>query len=173
VATTKKAAGMTDDVTPSIPRDPRTGELAKAVELLRQAPFASFAVVESGRPYVVPLNFAYEDSPAPYGRLLFHTGRGRKSGALAIEARVCVTVSTGEGFVQGSTPCSDGYAFRSVVAEGTARLLEDPGARLDALRALVARYDLTMVDQPFDERVLAKTLVYEVTIETIGYRQLH
>ena len=163
---------MTDDVTPSTPQDPRTGELAKAVELLRQAPFASFAVVDSGRPYVVPLNFAYEDSPAPYGRLLFHTGPGRKSAALAVDGRVCVTVSAGEGFVQGDTPCSDGFAFSSVVAEGTARLLEDLPERLAALRAIVAKHDRTMADRPFDERVLARTLVYEVVIESLGYREL-
>ena len=99
-------------------------------------------------------------------------GRGRKSAALAADPRVCVTASAGEGFVQGDTPCSDGFAFSSVVVEGTARLLEDQPERLAALGAIVAKYDMTMAGRPFDERVLAKTLVYEVTIEAIGYRQL-
>ena len=75
--------------------------------------------------------------------------------------------------MQGDTPCSDGFAFSSVVVEGTARLLEELPERLAALRAIVAKYDMIMADRPFDERVLAKTLVYEVTIETLSYRQLH
>jgi|WetSurMetagenome_2_1015567.scaffolds.fasta_scaffold14979_2 uncharacterized protein len=163
---------MTDDVIPSTPQRPHADERAKAVELLRQAPFASFAVVDSGRPYVVPLNFAYEDSPAPHGRLVVHTGPGRKSAAMAANPRVCVTASAGEGFVQGDSPCSDGFAFSSVVAEGTARLLEDLPERLAALGAIVAKHDMSMADRPFDERVLARTLVYEIVIETLCYREL-
>jgi uncharacterized protein len=162
---------MTDDVTPSNPQDPQGDELKRAIELLRQAPFAAFAVVDGGHPYVVPLNFAHEGSPAPYGRLVVHTGPGRKSAALAANPRVCLTASADEGFVQGDTPCSDGFAFSSVVAEGTARLLEGLPERLAALDAIVAKYDHAMAGRPFEERVLAKTLVYEVVIESLAYRE--
>jgi uncharacterized protein len=163
---------MTDETTQPGPAN--TGdEHSAAAGLLRRALFASFAMIDGDRPYVVVLNFAYEASPAPHGRLVFHTGPGRKSAALAANPRVCVTASAGERFHQGDAPCSDGYAFSSVVAEGTARLLEDRGERLDALRAIMVKYDRALADRPFDERVLAKTLVYEVRIEELGFRQLH
>ncbi len=163
---------MADETPLAIPQDAGAGERAKALELLRRAPFASFAMVDGRLPYVVPLNFAYVDSPPPHGRLLFHTGEGRKSAALCANGRICVTASAGERFKQGDKPCSDGFAFGSIVAEGSARLLEDLAERTDALDALVAKYDPSMAGQPFDERVLSMTLVYEITIETLSYREL-
>ncbi len=164
---------MADETLGHASTDISEEDCVKAVEVLRQASFASFAVDEGRRPYVVPLNFVHISSPGPHGRLVFHTGRGRKSVALAANPRVCVTASTRESFVQGNTPCSDGFAFSSVVAEGSARLLEDPREKDEALRVLVARYDPTMADHPFDDGVLAKTLVYEVTIESLSYRSRH
>ena len=105
-------------------------EWTKAEALLRDAPFAFVAMIDpsdGARPYVVPVNFAYEPPPrAPAtrqgasagrpGRVVFHTGPGRKSAALAANPRVTVAVTGGESYVQGATPCSDGYAFRSVLA---------------------------------------------------------
>jgi nitroimidazol reductase NimA-like FMN-containing flavoprotein (pyridoxamine 5'-phosphate oxidase superfamily) len=162
---------MASDEPRPAPNSPGAGDHAKAIELLRQATFASFAMTDGGRPYVVSLNFAYDGSQGPNGRLVVHTGHGRKAAALAADPRICVFATSGEAFHQGATPCSDGFTFRSVVAEGTARLIEDDADRDGALRAIVAKYDPEMVDRPFDRRALAKTLVYEVAIDTISYRQ--
>jgi nitroimidazol reductase NimA-like FMN-containing flavoprotein (pyridoxamine 5'-phosphate oxidase superfamily) len=167
-------------------------EWDKALELLRTAEVAYLALVDGGRPYVVPLNFAYvpgeaacggapgapdtgpvtaADAAAATGRLVFHTGPGRKSAALAADARVCVAVTNGGSFVQGDTPCQDGFAFRSVLIEGRAALLRDATERDGALWAIVAKHDPTGVAKPFDGAVLARTLVYAVEIETLGYRE--
>jgi nitroimidazol reductase NimA-like FMN-containing flavoprotein (pyridoxamine 5'-phosphate oxidase superfamily) len=154
-------------------------EWTKARELLRRVSVAFLALVDHGRPYVVPLNFAYEpgSSLAPRanhlrGRLFFHTGPGRKSAALETDNRVCVAISADESFVQGATPCKDGFTFRSVLVEGRAALLQDPGERERALRAIVAKHDPDGVSKAFDDAVLARTLVYAVEIEAVSYREL-
>jgi nitroimidazol reductase NimA-like FMN-containing flavoprotein (pyridoxamine 5'-phosphate oxidase superfamily) len=170
---------------------------ALAEALLRGAPFAYVAMVDNAppaagapadpapagvppdgaRPYVVPMNFAYEPAGAPtkgpgdgLGRLYLHTGEGRKSGALASNPRVCVAVAADAAFDQGATPCSDGFAFRSVLVEGRATLLEDRDERERALRVIVAKYDPDAVDMPFAEEALAETLVYSVDIEALSYK---
>ncbi len=129
---------------------------------------------------MVPMNFAYVpgDGPAsgagaPPGRLVFHTGPGRKSAALELDPYVCVAVTADGTFVQGPSPCEDGFSFRSVLLEGRARLIEDPGERDRALRAIVAKHDPEGVTKPFDEAALARTLVYTVEIDTISYRERH
>ena len=167
-------------MTTTNPRDLDPGEWTKTRELLRRAPVAFLALVDRGRPYVVPMNFAYEpdDGPTagagdPPGRLVFHSGPGRKTAALEADPHVCVALSADESFVQGPTPCKDGFSFRSVLVEGQATLLDDPGERDRALRAIVAKHDPAGAAKPFDEAVLARTLVYAVEIETVSYRELH
>jgi nitroimidazol reductase NimA-like FMN-containing flavoprotein (pyridoxamine 5'-phosphate oxidase superfamily) len=124
-------------------------------------------MVESTGPYVVPMNFAYTP-----GRLFFHAGPGRKTAALEANPRVCVAVAADEAFDQGTSPCTDGFSFRGVILEGWAALLENPDEREKALRAIVAKYDPDAAAGPFDEEVLARTLVYAVIVETLSYREL-
>jgi hypothetical protein len=40
------------------------------------------------------------------------------------------------------------------------------------LRAIVAKYDPGKATMPFDENVFAKTLIYAVIVETVGYREM-
>jgi len=143
--------------------------MERGLRVLADAPYASVAMVDTDRPYVVPMNFACD---LPAGRLYLHTGPGRKSAALTRNPRVCVVVAVDTSFDQGSTPCSDGFAFRSVMVEGGATLMEDSTERETALRAIVGKYDPGAAGEPFDADVLAQTLVYTVDMETVSYREL-
>jgi len=175
--------------------------------LLQEAPVAYLGLVESppgneaaGRPYVVPVNFAYVDcsaaldqsrpSPTSGGapgegtqappehandrfspRLFFHTGVGRKTRALAKNPHICVAVTGDVSFSAGLRPCEDGFHYRSALVWGRARLLEGREDRLAALGAIVAKYDPQAVGRPFDERDFAQTQVYEVSVDTISYKE--
>lgn len=150
------------------PMSATTKERLLGLGVLEQAPYAYMAVVDDDRPWVVPVNFAYDSET---DRLYLHTGPGRKSAALTMNPRVCLSVAVDTAFEPGATPCSDGFVFRSVVLEGTATLLADPEEREEALRAIVARYDPAAAREPFDAGVFSQTLVYAVAIETVGYRE--
>ncbi len=141
----------------------------QAEEVLLAAPVAFVAMVDGGAPYVVPMNFAY--STASPGRLYLHTGAGRKTQALADDGRVCIAVTAGEAFYRGATPCQDGFAYRSVLVEGRATLIQENDLREEALRTLVAKYDPAAAELPFRPDALAETLVYAVDIDALTYRQ--
>jgi nitroimidazol reductase NimA-like FMN-containing flavoprotein (pyridoxamine 5'-phosphate oxidase superfamily) len=74
-------------------------------------------------------------------------------------------------FEKGDLPCDDGYAYRSVLTEGLATLLTDNADRRRALRAIVNKYDPEAADRPFDEDVLAQTLVYAIVVDTVSFKQ--
>lgn len=150
------------------------------VELvLRTARLAYVAMVDraggddSTRPYVVPMNFAYESpsNDASEGRLLLHTGPGRKVDALSADPHVCVSVTAEEELKLGPTPCEDGYLYLSVLLEGRAVQLTDEPSRDAALRAIVAKYDPEAAGKPFEARIFAQTLLYAVEVETIGFKE--
>lgn len=165
---------------PAVSPDLDAREHACVEEVLRTAPLAYVAMVEAtassaaARPYVVPMNFAYEPpkrGAASAGRLLLHTGPGRKTAALAQNPRVCVSVTAQEQLKLGATPCDDGYLYQSVMLEGRAVLLTDEGERDAALRAIVAKYDPAAVGGPFKPRTFVKTLIYAVEVETVSFKE--
>ncbi len=149
---------------------PDPEERKQAEALLRDAPFAYLGVVDGGGPFVVPMNFAWVPAGPGFGLIYLHTGPGRKSAALAIDPRICLAIAGGAAFQQGATPCQDGFAFHSVIVEGQATLLADPAERETGLRAIVSKYDPAAAAEPLDDRLLARTLVYRVAIETLSYR---
>jgi nitroimidazol reductase NimA-like FMN-containing flavoprotein (pyridoxamine 5'-phosphate oxidase superfamily) len=181
---------------PAISPDLDARERRCVEEVLRTAAVAYLAMVDSSdprddpRPYVAPMNFAYEapatggadgansvGSPAPIaapaleGRLLLHTGPGRKARALAENPHVCVSVTSREQLTLGATPCDDGFHYESVVLEGRAVLLTDERERERALRAIVTKYDPEAIAKPFKPQVFAKTVLYAIEIETIGFKE--
>jgi len=166
---------------PAVSPDLDLRERSCVEQVLNSAKLAYVAMVESPgqnerpspRPYVTPMNFAYEP-PAPgcpEGRLLMHTGPGRKVDALAVHPHVCVSVTAQEELHLGDTPCQDGYLYQSVILEGRASLLTDEVEREAALRAIVAKYDPDAVDKPFDPITFAQTLLYAVHVDVIGFKE--
>jgi nitroimidazol reductase NimA-like FMN-containing flavoprotein (pyridoxamine 5'-phosphate oxidase superfamily) len=150
---------------------------AHAAAVLREAPVAFLGLVDDG-PYVVPMNFAYEDpsdrggGQGPgRGRIVFHSGAGRKSDALAKDPRVCLVVTVDTTLERGSSPCDDGFAYTSALVQGRAMLLETREDREAALRTIVAKYDPAAALLPFDEDDFERTLVYAIAIETLSYKE--
>jgi uncharacterized protein len=109
------------------------------------------AMVDSGHPYLVSLNYGYrwvEGRPFLY----FHCAReGRKIEALRRSPEACWTVAIPGSLKGGPEACSWGMGFESVVGIGRVRFLEGQEARaaLDALMerhiALVASGGLSLI----------------------------
>src|SRR5665647_771222 len=112
-------------------------ERATVKNILHQVPVGYLAVIADD-PYVVPINFVYDslDNSDGWGRILFHSGKGKKSEALAKDARVCLAILGEAVFDRGSEPCGDGFTYRSALVEGKAELLTGKAEREQALRMI-------------------------------------
>ena len=123
-------------------RQPSGRENIEARDVLESARIAYLSMADGG-PYVIPICFAYEspEGSEGWGRIVFHTGEGRKTRALAIDPRVCLAVVVDAAFDQGPAPCADAFAYRSVLVEGSAVRLENRAEREQALRLIVGKYD--------------------------------
>lgn len=128
-------------------------------EILRAAPRGVLALLGDGDyPYAVPLDFVYYQ-----GRIYFHSAiEGHKLDALAAHDKVSFCVldeghkSEGEWW----------WSFRSVIAFGRARVLEDRASALEALRQLGLKYfpPTKSVDDSI-ARSGARTAVIELAID--------
>jgi hypothetical protein len=133
---------------------------AECESLLHRAGVLRLGIVDDGGPYVVPLNFGYED-----GRIYVHGPRsGRRIAAVADGARVCFEVDEGE-VVPAERPCGYTSCFRSVIGYGTARLLDSADEKRRGLDAIMRHYGGTGEGIP--EEKLAITSVMAIDVETM------
>lgn len=121
-------------------------------------------VDEAGQPYVVPLFFGYDGE-----RLYLHSAReGRKLDLLRRHPRVCVEFDELLELVPASSPCAFSARYQSVIAFGTARLVEDVSEKQRALALLMAHYGHTASFTPEETATVA---VICVELETITAKQ--
>jgi uncharacterized protein len=96
---------------------------------------AHVGYVIDGRPFVTPTAYWRE------GRKLYWHGAAasRMLATVAEGAPVCVTVSFLDGFVVGRSGITHSLNYRSVMAFGRARLVDDPAAKRCAMDAFIDR----------------------------------
>lgn len=141
---------------------------AEVEAVLREAEVGRLGTSVDGRPYVVPVNFAYRN-----GKIFFHgAGEGKKLRDIAENPRVCFEVDTA-GVMPAEGPCDYSYRYRSVIATGSARMLTDIDERAEALRTIVEKYAEGKGVEITRERMemFATLAVVEIEVEEMTGKQ--
>lgn len=132
--------------------------------ILDEATVMRLGMLDGGRPYVVPLNFAREGDD-----LWFHAARaGRKLECLRADPAVCVEVDRVLGLRTGPRACADWTTeYESVIGFGTAEVVEDPAAKRRGLQAIMRRYS-GRDDWEFDDPDVKGTAVVCIHLESLS-----
>ncbi|RLI15136.1 pyridoxamine 5'-phosphate oxidase family protein, partial [Candidatus Bathyarchaeota archaeon] len=87
--------------------------------------------------------------------------------------RVCFQVEEVGRFLPGEAPCKFGVEYRSVIAYGRVRFLEEAEEKLEALRLLLRKYGASEAAEALSEEMLGGVLVGEIRVEEMtGRRRL-
>jgi nitroimidazol reductase NimA-like FMN-containing flavoprotein (pyridoxamine 5'-phosphate oxidase superfamily) len=99
-------------------------------KILDEAFVCHVGFVVDGQPYVIPTNFGR------VGETLYLHGSAASRMLRTLSERIpfCVTVSIIDGLVLARSAFHHSVNYRSVVVLGTARLVEDPTEKMEALR---------------------------------------
>ena len=99
-------------------------------KILDEAFVCHVGFVVDGRPFVIPTNYGRS------GEILYLHGSAasRMLRTLSLGIPVCVTVTLVDGLVLARSAFHHSANYRSVVVLGTARLVEDPAEKMEALR---------------------------------------
>ena len=138
-------------------------ELETIHAILDAAFLAHVGFSVNGQPFVIPTNFGRE------GDTLFLHGSAasRMLRELATGVPACVTVTHVDGLVLARSAFHHSMNYRSVVAFGTARKVEDPERKMHALKVIsehLIRGRWDEVREP-NEKEMKQTSVLEFTIE--------
>jgi len=107
--------------------------------IIKKCLFCHVAMVDqNGLPYVLPLNFGYND-----GIVYLHSSQhGKKIDILKNNNNVIVAFSTDHllRFQSEDVACSYSMKYRSVLASGKVEFIEDPEQKMIALNFIMKQY---------------------------------
>ena len=116
-------------------KDKEIQDKSEIEAVLREATVGRLGTSRNDTPYVVPVSFVYDK-----GKIIIHGAKqGKKMEDIAANPRVCFEVDTSE-IIASDDPCNYSYRYKSVIANGTAKILEDPNEKLEGLRRLTEKY---------------------------------
>ena len=135
-------------------------------EVLARAQVLRLGITEPGAPpYIVPVNFGYRD-----GSIWFHSSyKGKKMELIAKEPSVSFEAEADVAILappDQSVACDWGAAFRSVVGQGRAVLLDSEAEKIEGLRIIMSHYapGLDPSAFTFSEKILKITAVVRIEI---------
>ena len=133
-------------------------------DIIMSSQTARIAVNREGCPYIVPMNFAYSDSV-----FYFHcASEGLKLDLLKSDPRICIEIDIEKGLKADNpeNPCSWGFIYRSVIAEGKAEFIEDIEQKRIALNLIVNRFSERELP-PDAENAIRSVTVFRVRAESM------
>jgi len=134
-------------------------------DILRRGRVLHLAMVDGGRPYVLPLSYGYDGSA-----IYVHSAlEGRKIDVLRACPRVCFSVSLDYELIAGDRPCGWGFRYRSVVGEGTVSFVADEAEIRSGLDALMAQHGGEGSD--YSGETLQRTAILRIDITSLSGKQ--
>jgi len=122
--------------------------------IIQRATVCRVGFSENDVPYVVPLNFGYEDDC-----LYFHCApEGKKVEIIRQNNRVCFEIDIEKEVTKSETPCNWGMKYRSVIGFGRAFFVDDLEEKRRALDIIVEHYLGNSCEYP-DRRINAVAIV--------------
>lgn len=135
-------------------------------QILRQVGVGFLGVSGETGPYVVPLNYGYED-----GRVVFHCAlEGRKLDCIRANPKVCFSVARQTGTVQPHFGTRCHVDNESVTCFGEARIVEDPHEKARLLNAFNRCFEPGAADVPA-QRIQTCAVVEIRIVEMTGRRE--
>ena len=145
---------------------------AELSELLRSGEVCHLSMVDDGMPYVIPLNYGYQEGGyleggSANGALYFHSApEGRKIQILRENPEVCFCVVADHQLIEGVKACSWSASYRSVIGTGKATIITEPTEKDEGLKILMAQYSDR--EYEFSDSDLERVVVIRVEIEEMS-----
>jgi len=136
----------------------------KMDDILRRAPVCHLATYGDGYPYVTPFNYFYAR-----GVVAIHLSKeGKVFRNLLKHRKVCVEALEAGKVIKADSACKTGMEYRSVIAFGEAKIVEDRRAKKMWLQRMLDKYRpdgkySPMRDQDVDDVAVAVIRLKGVT----------
>jgi hypothetical protein len=129
--------------------------------IIDRAEVCRMALADGDQPYMVTLNFGYENDA-----LYFHCAlEGRKIDIIRRNSKACVSFDADTEMVTEEKACGWTMRYKSVVGFGRASLIEGHEAKKEALAVIMRHYSDRAFT--FQDAAVRKTMVIKVELERL------
>ena len=131
--------------------------------ILDKAKVLRLGLAVNNEPYIVPMNYGYALQEGKLTFYLHSAVRGKKLDMLRENPRVFIELDCDQVPFDGVKPCQYGLSYSSIMARGTAALVEDAEEKIRAMTILMKTQ--TGKDFSFDEKLVSIVTVIRVDVE--------
>jgi len=133
------------------------------ISIIEKAIVCRVAMCWQGEPYVIPMNFGYQDN-----YIYLHSARqGRKLDILRNNDKVCIEFDVDVELVQSQEACKTSMKYKSLLIFGKAVILKDIAEKKKGLDIIMHHYYYHSSPSVFHypEDALEKVIIIKVKIE--------
>ncbi len=131
-------------------------------DILTSNTICRMALSDNGMPYIVPMNYGYQDNA-----VYLHTAlEGKKIDIINRNSNVCFEITDSIDLVFGERGCDCTTKFRSVIGYGTISPVLHKDEKVNALRAIMKQHT-GKSHWEFDNSIVQKTMVLKISIESL------
>ena len=118
-------------------KDREVTDMEEIRQILDEFKVCRLGLVDDGKPYIVPMNMAYDLDDGELS-IYFHCAKdGRKIDVIQKNPKVGFEMDQEIGLVEGNTPCQFSYRYVSVMGTGTVKIVEDEQEKVSALTKIM------------------------------------
>ena len=150
-------------------RELQITDLEQIREILDTAKVLRLGLAVDNEPYIVPMNYGYTLEGEKLTFYLHSALRGKKLDMLRANPKVFLELDCDLKPFNGVKPCQYGLSYSSVMARGTARIVEDVEEKMEAMSVLMKTQ--TGKDFSFDEKLVS--IVAVIRIDVTEYTAKH
>jgi nitroimidazol reductase NimA-like FMN-containing flavoprotein (pyridoxamine 5'-phosphate oxidase superfamily) len=145
-------------------KEREVSERSKILAIMEKCTICSLAFSDGEYPYVVPVNFAYRNTPAAVEVYFHGATEGKKIDLIKKEGKAAFNMYCGPQVVIGKTICGSTREYESVSGAGKVEILTDDKEKELGLRLIVAHLGDTRQDE-FEASRFARIAVCRLTIQ--------
>ena len=135
-------------------------------EILSGAIICRVAMLDGGRPYIIPFNYGYND-----GFLFIHSApEGKKIKLLKQSPEVCFEVEDKMEITKGELACDWSTRYRSVVGYGEVEILSDGQSKQHGLEIIMAQHGAPELTE-FNQKSLDRMVIVKIRITSMIGKQ--
>lgn len=135
-------------------------------EILTGSEVCRIAMIENGRPYIVPMNYGYKENT-----IYFHSAAtGKKIDLLRADSNVCFEIERASQVLINEKPCECSTIYRSVIGYGMIEFITDFRGKTEGLDIIMSHYGKTGKNL-YTAQSVENVLILKLQIEEITGKQ--
>lgn len=144
-------------------------ETEEIIKIIKQCSVCSLALMGETYPYVIPLNFGFEQTGAEMNLYFHGAGEGEKMNLIKRNPRASFCMNTGEELEIMEPACKSTMRYSSVCGQGIITKVEDKEEKKASLACIMRQYDKSGKQEfDFEDRAVEQITILKLSVKQIS-----